>query len=728
MNRGTILAVAMLVSACGAVGAESALTLMPAPVPATGPASAADADPVAVLGSSGRSAVQREAAARLLLQQDTPQARQVIQRTLEDASDPQAQLAVARAISANGLCRGEYLVPLRLMMGNDRALTDAAAVALAACRDNPESLRLLINFASARQQREADRLVVIRALGSVTEKPAAEFLISLLLRDDDSQRIRNAAADALMEMTGHIENGEDPVLWNKWWNQNSARPEAQWKQELTVHQASQYVAVRQQYIQLASELQGILTRVYETTPPAQQAVLLLTYLRSSHPEIRRIGATVVHSEAMAAQPITAEAREQLRSMISDSSREVRLAVAGALQATNDPAALDPLLKQLSRESDPEVRAALAEPLARIGDLRAVSALRQLLSDPSLNVAAAGAAALRELGAVIREKEPALATAVAKDLQGALSRASTGPGAMALREAIADAMIPLREASLIPTFYQFLGESGSTRLRWAALRALGELRDPKAADTIARYLEDRESGVRLEAVRSLGKTSAVEHAELLYRRTSVVEETDPSVRDEAWGVLQGVFAKLPLEQLPAWVQRYPSDPGRRVVVLRAMAQRQEAAGDVAHLALSRQAIGVALMELDQPLEASTQFKAALDYFSGQADQQMVTEQLVEQYLRSLVRSRSTAQIVEFGSKLLTQRAAYQQTLGVLLRNEIRGMVDQKQYADAVAIIQASRKIEPPLAARYADDLDALGKEATSSMPAAVTTAPATQAAR
>ncbi len=723
MNRGTLLVAILLASACAGVRAESAPGS-----PTTRSAAVPDSDPSTVLASPSNSSVQREEAARLLLQQDAPQARQVIQRTLEDASDPQAQLAVARAISTSGLCRGEYLVPLRLMMGNDRVLTDAAAQALAACRDNPESLRLLINFASARQQREADRLVVIRALGSLTEKPAAEFLISLLLREDDSQRIRNAAADALVEMTGHNENGQDPRLWSAWWNQNSARPEAQWKQELTVHQASRYVAVRQQYLQLAGELQSILTRVYETTPPAQQPALLLTYLRSGHSEIRRIGATVVHSEAMAAQPITAETREQLRSMIADGSRDVRMAVAGALLATNDPAALDPLLKQLAREGDPEVRASLAAPLASIGDLRAVPALRQMLSDPSLSAAAAGAAALRELGPVIREKDPALAMAVAKDLQGALSRVEGGPGAMPLREAIAEAMIPLREPSLIPTFYQFLGESGSTRLRWAALRALGELRDPKAADTIARYLEDRESGVRLEAVRSLGKTSAAEHAELLYRRTSIVEETDPSVRDEAWGVLQGVFAKLPLEQLPVWVQRYAGEASRRVVVLRAMAQRQEAAGDAAHLAVTRQAIGVALMDLDQPLDASTQFKTALDYFAGQADQQMMTEQLVEQYLRSLVRSRSTTQIIEFGSRLLTQRASYQQTLGVVLRNEVRGMVDQKQYADAVSIIQASRRIDPPLATKYADDLDAIGKEAASFMPAGPATVPATQASR
>lgn len=720
MKRKAILFAMLLAPLWNGVRADPPPALAPAPAPAV-----AAADPFAILADGSRPLAEREEAARDVLLLDTPQSRAAIQKALEDASDSQAQLAVARALAGTSLCRSEYLVPLRLMMGTDRILTDAAAQALASCRNSPEALRLLVNFASARQQREADRLLVVRALGTVPEKAAAEFLVSLLLREDDSQRVRNAAADALVELTGHPENGQDAKLWSNWWNQNAARPEAQWKQELTAHQALRYVVVRQQYIQLAGELRGILTRVYETTPQPQQGPLILNYLRSAHPEIRRIGASIVHSEAMAAQPIAPEARQQLRSMIADASRDVRLAVAGALLATNDAAALDPLLKQLGQESDPAVRAAFAAPLASIHDLRAVPALLQMLKDPSLGTAAAAAAALRELGSVVREQDPALAKSVAKELQAALGRTAGGPGAAALREAIAEAMIPLREPSLTPTLYQFLAEAGSTRLRWAALRALGDLGDPKAADTIARYLEDRESGVRLEAVRSLGRTSAAEHAEVLFRRMSPVEETDASVRDEAWAVLQPAFARLPIEQLPVWVQRFPADPARRVVVLRAMAQRLGAPGDAAKLAGTRQAIGVALMELDQPLEASTHFKAAMDHFTSQPDQQMVIEQLVEQYLRSLVRSRSVTQLAEFGSRLLAQRATYQQTLGVLLRNEVRIMVDQKQYADALAIVEAARKVDPPLASRYLDELTVVAREAAASLPAS--TRPTTQQA-
>ena len=123
----------------------------------------------------------------------------------------------------------------------------------------------------------------------------------------------------------------------------------------------------------------------------------------------------------------------------------------------------------------------------------------------------------------------------------------------MREAIAKRSFPCAIRRWFPRFTSSF-ESSSTRIRWAAFRALGELRNPKSADTIARYLEDRESGVRLEAVRSVGKTSPSEHAEELYRRMNPVEETDASVREEAWNVLQTTFTTLPLDQLPTWIQR------------------------------------------------------------------------------------------------------------------------------------------------------------------------------
>ena len=700
----------LLIAAClaASIGFDAGLVCAQTAAPSATTRPVADWS--SVLISPAAAPARREEAARQLLREHSAASLQFLLRGLEESSDPQRQLAIARAIAGSVNPDPVFLVPLRLMMGTDRSLTEAACQAIANYKDNLEALRLLINFASSRQQRESDRLMAVRAVSAFAEKTAAEFLISLLSRDDDNQRVRNAAADSLIQMIGHFENGRDTRLWQSWWTSASKQSDAQWKSDITSHQAARFAQIRMQYEQLTSELQNVLTRTYELTPEGQQPAVMLTYLRSNQSDLRRTGALIVHNEAMAARPIPPEAREQLRTMISDSSRDVRLAVANAMLAINDPAALDSLLSQLDREMDPEVRAALAAPIASIGDLRAVAPLRKLLKDPSISAAAAAAGALRELGPVIREKDAKLAREVAVDLRAALDATGDGPGAVAFREALAEAMVPLREPELVPTLYRLLREPGSVRIRWAALRALGELRDPKSADTIARYLEDRESGVRLEAVRALKKTSAPEHAEELYRRMNPVEETDVSVRDEAWNVLQTTFAKLPLEQLPAWATRFAAEPARRLVVLRAMADRQALPGAEAALAATRQQIGVALIELNQPADAAAQFKLALDYFSSIGSQDMVVEQLVDQYLQALLRGRSFADAATFGSQLLTARAAYQQTVGVLFRNEARRLADAQGYSDCLSLIDAARKIAPPLAQRYLDEMAVIEREA------------------
>jgi HEAT repeat protein len=604
----------------------------------------------------------------------------------------------------------ELIWPLRLLMGTDRPLTEASAQALAAYR-GPEALHLLVNFAAARQQREADRVLVIRAIGTVPEKAAAEFLVGLVVREDDAQRIRNAAADALIDATGEYQNGHDGRMWSAWWEQNANKTEDQWREQVRTLQASRYVQMRTQYQQLSSELQTLLTQVYENTVPGQQSPLLLTYMRSAHPEIRRVGAMIIRDEAMAAHPISPECREQLRSMISDTSPEVRLAVANALLATNDAAALDAMLGQLDRETDPQVKAALAAPIASIGDLKAVAALRTLLHDRAISTVIAGAAALHELGAVIRERDPALAKEVAQDLQASLAAFPTGPGSLQLREAVADALTPLREPSMLPLLYRLLSEGASTRIRWAALRGIGELRDPRTADTVARYLEDRDGGVRLAAVRALGKTSSVEFAEEIYRRTSAVEEPDPSVREEAWNVLRQAFSKMSVEQLAGWSNRFANDPAHRLIVLTASLQRHESEKHDAQAAAAHHQIGIALMALDQPADASEEFRKALEWYTANNGKEMLIEQVTEQLLQSLLRARKYNEAGQFGSQLLAQKAAYQQTVGVQFRNEARRLVEDQRSLDLTNLSAAARAITPPLADPFLQDIGGIERAST-----------------
>lgn len=677
------------------------------------PAAAAPATTQATIATTERNA-------REMLQRNSPEDHAALRKLLEDANDPQGQLAAARAIASSAKPPAELIVPLRLLMGTDRQLTEASAQALAAYR-SADALHLLVNFAAARQQREADRLLVIRAIGTIPEKAAAEFLVGLVVREDDTQRVRNAAADALIDATGDYQNGHDGRLWSAWWEVNASRTEDQWREQVRTLQASRYVQMRSQYQQLSSELQTLLTQVYENTVPSQQSPLLLTYMRSAHPEIRRAGAMIIHSEAMAAHPISPECREQLRTMISDSSPEVRLAVANALLATNDAAALDAMLAQLEHETDPQVKAALAAPIASIGDLKAVPALRKLLHDPAVSTAIAGAAALRELGAVIHEREAALAKQVAEDLQATLERFRTGPGSLQLREAVADALIPLREPTMLPLYYKLLSEGASTRIRWAALRGIGELRDPRTADTVARYLEDRESGVRLEAVRALGKTSSIEFAEEVYRRTSAVEEPDPSVRDEAWTVMRQAFAKMSVEQLAGWTNRFASDPAHRLIALTALLQRHETEKRDAQAAATHHQIGITLMALDQPADAAAEFRKALDWYTANNGQEMLIEQVTEQLLQALLRARKYSEAGQFGGQLLAQKASYQQTVGVQFRNEARRLAEDQRSLDLANLASAARAITPPLADQFLQDIAAIEKGPARS-PSQPTTAP------
>jgi HEAT repeat protein len=391
-------------------------------------------------------------------------------------------------------------------------------------------------------------------------------------------------------------------------------------------------------------------------------------------------------------------------MITDGDRGVRLAAAAALHAINDPKALAPLLEQITREQDPDVRAALTAPLASIGDLQALPVLRTLLRDPYTTTAAAAAIALRELGPTIREKAPTLKPEIADELREIFERTPPGPGTLALRESLIEAMVPLRSQSLMQTFYRLLQETSSVRIRWAALRALGELGDPKSADTIARYIEDRESGVRLEAIRALGRTSAAEHASQLYRRLNPAIEPDANVREEAWKVLEAAFPRISLEQLPDWASRFPDEPARRLAVLRAMMDGYTRTRRAEPLAAAQQRAGVAHMELAQPAEAVILFKASLELWQKRDPQHVMTERRSEQYLQSLLRARQYPEAVRFAGELVKNSVSYQQTAGVNFRDEAQRLQKIGHTADCLALIEQIRKMSPPLAAQYQEVFD------------------------
>jgi HEAT repeat protein len=618
---------------------------------------------------------------------------------------------VARALSGAARPDPEWIPLLFRLVGPDRALTEAATQALATYRTNPDVTARLVNLANARAEREPTRVAAIRALGTMPDKSAAGTLVGLLSRNDESPGIAAAAADALVDLTGLRDNGHDVQKWRQWWAENEERSDADFRQALLTNQASRFDQLLLRHRQLEDELASLLSDQYQLAPDAQKPDLLLRYLKSPEPAIRTTGARLVFDDAVNNRTIPPGVVEQVRSMIGDSSPDVRVAVADALRAVNDTSALTPLLTQLAQEREDSVRAAIARALGASGDLRALAPLRKLLRDPSLAVAQAAADAVRELGPKVRDGNPVLAKETAEELRQVLDERAGEPGSQALRESLVLAMAPLREPSLLPVYYKVLRLSSEAGpVRRAAVKALGELRRPEAADVLVNLLDDPDATVRLEAVEAIGKSGTFQHADAVYRRLSPSAESDRSVRERAWQVLEGMFPTMPAEQLSQWAERFADDPGRRLVVLAALADRQAKDGNRAEpLAYTRKALGETLMSLNRPADAAPYFRQSLGFWGIKDPKGMMAVGVSQELMTALLRAKQYPAAVAFGGELLSADLSNQQLVGPAIRGEAQRLVDANDLSGAQSLIVESRRMVPPLDARYTQALAELEAE-------------------
>jgi HEAT repeat protein len=726
MNRGWFRSV-LLAAAAVAIGAAPCAARGQT---ASGTAASAGAErsvqqdiqqQAAILADASATQSQRDEAANRLASRLTGESRQMLLNVLADFANPRGQLAVARALAGESAPEPAFIDPLFALLGTDRALTEAAAQAIANYRSSPGAFTRLVNFANSRQQRAALRTATIRALGTLDEKRAAAALMEMMVRPDEDSEIRNAAADALIQMTGLRENGRDLQRWQEWWAANQNKDDTQFRSEQLAQRAARFSQLQFRYSHLAEELDSILNERYRAAAAAQQPDILMRYLSSSEPEIRAIGARLVAEDAVAGtRPVPATVKQRLRDMIGDSSTDVRIEVVRSLRFINDAAALQALLTQLGQEPSADIRSAIAQALAQIGDLRAAPELLRLLDDPSLRVAESAARALYDLGPALRESDGKFAHQLALRLQTVLEQRTAAADAQSsgLREAAVLALAPLRDPAVGETLLRLLRPGESVGVRRGAIKGLGELRDARAADSVAACLDDPAGAIRLEAVDALNKLGSVEHVDALLERTGTAE-TDTSIRDRAWQVVESFLPKLNKDKLASLAERFREEPTRRLLVLKNLAAMQVRDKDLAQLAYTQQNIGETLMQLDHPADAEIYLRQALDYWQAQKVENMVTEQLIDRRTDALLRSKQYAEVARFGETLIARQTAYQQTIGSRIRAETERLVKDKDYADAAALIAEARKMNPRLAAQYLEVLDDLETQINRSRNATTT---------
>jgi HEAT repeat protein len=671
----------------------------------------------------------RADAANRLAARKSSDARNILRDTLLGAAVG-PQIAVANALADHRVADPNLITPLYAALTNERSeeLNRAAARALACYKDNPEALRQLMG---AVRQRPAFprpiRTEAIRAIGTFQDKSAAQFLISVLTDAAPEQEpVRNAVAEALINMTGATQFGTDPARWAAWWATQRNKSDAEFRSDLAPLQSANLDQARQQLDDLTQRMRVLLERAYRAAPTAQKPEVLMGYLTDPNPEIRLLGTLLVEYDAREAKPITRDVKERLRNMIGDGNAEVRKNVAQDLALLNDAEALEPLLAQLDQESDSDVRAALTAALGPINSLAAVPSLLKLLHDPDPSVQRQAIQALTDAGPKIRDNRE-LARLTGMELKKLYDALPLPPAPSDMRVRLIGAMVPLGlEELLTDTFYPILNErrDETAEMRRLAVKAIGIINKPGSEVVVRDRLNDPANSVRWAATNVIGNmpNAAKQYAQQLCDMAT--SDPDPSVREEAWKAVQSALPELAPQQLQAFADRFNSPDGkpRRILILQELKRQLLKAQRIEELASTDQSLADALKDIGDYSAAAQEYAQALEYHKTRNDSPAIISTLLVRRLEALLKAKQYGDAVAFVSESSKEQASSLTLLAPQLKNYAEVLKNEGKLDDALLLIQEAYKMDPPLPEIYTRQLKSLETEINATRNARGTSGP------
>jgi HEAT repeat protein len=651
----------------------------------------------------------RDEAARRLLQGGEIG---VLQQALR-GDRPEAQLAVAKALAETETPPPQLVddLAVRLQSSISPDMAGAVAAALTNYKDDRFARDRLRSFILSVNVGERSRAAAAKALGRLTDKDTAQFLVERLLRSD-STPISDTAADALVDMTGQVEIGRDVGQWERWWQLQRNKTAEQFRSERLEDRDAAMRAAAGRYPELVAQIEKFAIETFgKITEPKDRDAYVLQNLKNPQPEFRKAGAALVLSKFNNGEPIGKPIVDQLRGMISDSSPDVRKAVAGVIRVINDPGAAPMLLAQLQRERVSSVKEKLIEALAPSGDVSAVPLLINLLDDPSATVAESAARALAELGPELAKNTDLMGKTSTALLQ-ALRRTTINPrGTSRLRERLAEAMIPLRDPALAqPIIRELLPdrEPNTANVRVAAIKALANIKDVDGQWDIAgkiqgSLLNDGSATVRREAAKALGTVGTPGQAETLSNAMDPNREADASVREAAWNSLSTLFAQFDTNMLTMWKDRF-ADPEKRLSLRLTLNKKLVALGatKAEELALIQEEIGTLyLNHLNKPDESIAYLLGALQYWDS-AGGGFKTDNIQSNIMAAYLRTRKYKDAIGFATSRIQLDPSARQTMGRAVYLEADRLEKAKLYTEAAALLNEAKAL--PIEGRYRLDFE------------------------
>jgi HEAT repeat protein len=724
------------IAPCAAAAQSLPTSANPSTIPSPGDA---PQDAQTTLQSADASQSARDMAAIRLIAWRDPAVRPVVVDILTNGSTP-AKAAVSRALASVGWTDENFIAPLEsLLAGRDPV--PAAALALGQYTDNLQVLQAL--RIQAKSDRVDIREPVIRALGAFTQKPAAETLL-YILQHDDSDAIREAAGNALIQMTGRSDLDHNSSLWSDWWEKNGSLSDDKFREVIIAGRGNAFEDQVAAHQTLQNAADDFLRVDFWSAAPEKQAGILLSYLQSSAPEIRALGAELVLSSAAATGTPPAGAIPQTRLLLGDPSAQVRAAAATALSADIDSA--PDLIAQLAREPDDLVRVRLIKSLAPFQDVRALEQMFKLVgpgtSDPVRIAAADG---IREGGDVIN-KDPAMKKRAIQALKDAIQGTDV-PDEQTLRAAIVGALAAIHDDSLSDLFRTLLSRDEPLGVRANALVGLGNLPNSAPfAGEIGRHLDDDAFQMRLAAIQALRHPpfSPIPILYITKLLNMMNEDPNDQVRAAAWDELQ-YWAQLPDMDEPGistLADGLKTQPANELLIRKKLCDRlaldvqngANAAGNhsaAKELAEEQQTVGDLQMSsaINQPKEAADAYRAALDFWKSNQGRPDVINRLCRDIVDALLAAKRWDDAAAFAAGIVKTYGTdpnlrvTSETVGrefVSMVQNLEDSSDPGSYTDATALLDALQKMDPPLPADFPDQLASLrsaieAKHAASSKP-------------
>jgi HEAT repeat protein len=262
-----------------------------------------------------------------------------------------------------------------------------------------------------------------------------------------------------------------------------------------------------------------------------------------------------HAALVLGQLGDVRAVEPLARALADPSPEVRVEAAHALGALKDVRAIEPLTAAL-RDPDLNVRTEVGHALVAVGGPDTLEPLLRLLSGSESAEARAGAAkvlgrvggaaAVEPLSAALRNPDEEVSRAAAEALGQLKDPRALEPLARTLDDAAAPAWLRYDVARALEALGDWRAVPALLRalqapdpaLRRLAAQALGVLRSPEALPGLLQALDDEQAGVREAVAETLGRLG---EAAAVGPLTDALADPEPAVREavaEALGRLKG----------------------------------------------------------------------------------------------------------------------------------------------------------------------------------------------